>query len=66
MSKCAQCQGNKISSQEAGFCTDCPKGSAANADKTQCGKFCFCAFEFHLDILVLLFFSPEARDTDAS
>ena len=45
MSECAQCQGNKISSQEAGFCTDCPEGSAANADKTQCGKFYFCAFE---------------------
>ena len=41
MSKCAKCQGNKISAQGAGICTDCSAGSAANEDKTECGKFYF-------------------------
>ena len=46
MSKCAKCQGNKISSERgAEICTECSAGSAANADKTECGKFYFCAFE---------------------
>ena len=54
MSTCAKCQGNKISSQQgAGICDDCSAGSAANADKTECGKFYFCAFELHLEILIL-------------
>ena len=47
MSKCAQCQGNKISSQGAGICTECSSGSAANADKTACGKFLLIFFHFY-------------------
>ena len=67
MSKCAKCQGNKYSSgQGAEICDDCSAGSAANADKTECGKFYFCAFELHRDIFLLLFFSPKAQVTDAS
>ena len=46
MSECAQCQGNKISSQGAGICTECRTGSAANADKTGCGKCLNIAFTF--------------------
>ena len=52
MSRCAQCQGNNISSQGAGICTECSAGSAANADKTECGKF-------------LLIFFPKQRISSA-
>ena len=36
--ECQKCVGNTMSEAGASFCTECPEGTLANADKTQCGK----------------------------
>ena len=36
---CQVCNRNSISEAGATICTECPEGTEANGDKTECGKF---------------------------
>ena len=36
---CQVCKGKTVSEAGASICTECPEGTEANAEKTQCGQF---------------------------
>ena len=39
MTECKLCPDNKISEEKAGICSECPQGTAANEQHTECGNF---------------------------
>ena len=40
--ECKECKDNTISQAGAAYCTVCPEGTEANANKTRCGRFISC------------------------
>ena len=38
MTECKLCPDNKISEEKAGICSECPQGTAANEQHTECGN----------------------------